>query len=121
MKLDAAFIAQLGDSPAPNKHLMQAKGVSFHSGRVKKGDAFFALAGEASHGIKFADDALAKGAAFIVSDKPHPKGIVVNDPAQTLLKLGKWARAELTCPIIAITGSAKLPGLATTKSITASI
>lgn len=113
MKLSADFIAQLTQASALPSSVAEATGVSFHSGRVKRGDVFFALAGEASHGIHFADDVLAKGAAFLVSDRPHPKAILVEDSAKALLALGKQARTELSCPIIAVTGSA---GKTSTKS-----
>ncbi len=83
-----------------------ATGVSFHSGRVRRGDAFFALPGESEHGIKYADAALAAGAAFIVSDEPHPRGVRVADPGGVLLELGREARAALSGSVIGITGSA---------------
>lgn len=114
--LSADFIAQLGNgtlSPA----LPLATGVSFNTSRLKAGQAFFALPGQNTHGIQYAEQALAHGAAFIVSDKPHPRGVTVPDPIQTLLELGGWARSQLTGPIIAITGSA---GKTSTKAMIAS-
>ncbi|MDQ3396395.1 MAG: UDP-N-acetylmuramoyl-tripeptide--D-alanyl-D-alanine ligase [Deinococcota bacterium] len=96
--------------------LPDASGVSFHSGRVKPGDAFFALPGEHGHGIAFADAALEKGAAFIVSDRPHPRGIVVADPKALLLQLGKEARGLFSGAVVGITGSA---GKTSTKAMVA--
>lgn len=106
MKLSASFIASLSPKAKQSPGLADASGISFHSARVKAGDAFFALPGEVQHGIAYADDALAKGAAFIVSDQPHPKGIQVEKAEALLLKLGQVARAELKRPVIGITGSA---------------
>lgn len=94
-----------------------ATGVSFHSNRVKKGDVFFAFAGEYAHGIKYADHALERGAKFIVSDIEHRQGILVTDPAKLLIDLGKWARAHHSGNIIAVTGSA---GKTSTKNFIAS-
>ncbi len=91
-----------------------AKGVSFHSAKVKPGDAFFALPGENMHGIRFADSAIDAGAAFVVSDKEHTKGILVNDPIKLLLDLGAWARAQISGNLIAVTGSA---GKTSTKTM----
>ena len=83
-----------------------ATGVSFHSGRVRRGDAFFALPGEREHGVRYAEAALAAGAAFVVSDAPHPRGVRVADPGGVLLELGREARAALRGPVVGVTGSA---------------
>lgn len=68
------------------------------------------------HGIKFANEALQRGAAFVVSDKPHPQGILVDDAAKRLLELGKWARSQYQGSVIGITGSA---GKTSTKAFVA--
>lgn len=115
MRLSADFIGNMGQGQAP-AGVQDAGGVSFHSGRIKAGDAFFALPGEQGHGITFADAALANGAAFIVSDKPHPQGVLVADPAETLLALGRWARQQHSAAIIGVTGSA---GKTSTKTFVA--
>ncbi len=93
---------------------LEVRGVSFHSGRVRTGDVFFALPGEQEHGIAYADDALARGAVVVVSDKPHPRGLQVDDPAALLLGLGRHARAQLSGPVIGVTGSA---GKTSTKAM----
>jgi UDP-N-acetylmuramoyl-tripeptide--D-alanyl-D-alanine ligase len=103
--LNAQFIAELGGSrtelPLPN-----ATGVSFSTQRLEQGQVFFALPGASTHGIMFADDAIARGASFIVSDRPHPMGVQVADPVKTLLELGRWARSQRKGATIGITGSA---------------
>lgn len=114
--LSAAFIAHLGNTTL-SLTLPSATGVSFNTDRLKAGEAFFALPGHNTHGIRFADEALTKGAAFIVSDQPHPKGVLVSDPIKTLLELGRWARSNLKGNIIAVTGSA---GKTSTKAMIAS-
>jgi UDP-N-acetylmuramoyl-tripeptide--D-alanyl-D-alanine ligase len=114
--LPPALITRLGHGKRAETNLPPARGVSFHSARVRPGDAFFALPGAAMHGIAFADAALQAGAAFIVTDRPHPKGILVPDPAETLLELGRYAREQLSGPVIGISGSA---GKSSTKAMLA--
>jgi UDP-N-acetylmuramoyl-tripeptide--D-alanyl-D-alanine ligase len=97
-RLGSRVAGDAGGAPA-------ATGVAFHSGRVRPGDAFFALPGEHAHGRDFVDDALARGAAYVVSDRPHPRGIVVDDPAAALIALGREARAAWRGPIVGISGS----------------
>ena len=116
MKLSPEALAVILDLPPPSQTLPPATGVAFHSGRVVPGDAFFALPGEAMHGIRFADDALAAGAAYVVSDRPHDRGMRVPDPVAALLALGRHARAAWTAPVVAVTGSA---GKTSTKELLA--
>ena len=106
--------ARLLDAPDPAP--APATGVRFHSDRVRPGDAFCALQGAATHGVRFADDALARGAAFVVSDRPHPGAVLVDDAGEALLALGRAARAQRSGPLIAVTGSA---GKTTTKALLA--
>jgi UDP-N-acetylmuramoyl-tripeptide--D-alanyl-D-alanine ligase len=103
--LSAQFIAELGGSKT-ELTLPNATGVSFSTQRLKQGEAFFALPGATTHGIVYADDAIARGAAFVVSDRAHPMGIQVSDPVQTLLELGRWSRSQRSGAVIGITGSA---------------
>ena len=102
--LTAAGLAHLlGAESAPVTAAIT--GVAFDTRYVQPGDAFFALPGATTHGIQFAEQALAKGAVCIISDQPHELGMVVHDPAQALLTLGRLARKRLTGPVIGITGS----------------
>ncbi len=104
-KLEPGKLAERGGGRAADA-LPGATGVSFHSRRVRAGDAFFALPGAAGHGLAYADAALAAGAAYIVSDKSHPQGVTVPDPAGLLLDLGADARSTLRGPVVGVTGSA---------------
>lgn len=92
----------------------EIRGVAFHTADVRPGYAFFALPGAATHGIHFADAALAAGAGLIVSDQHHPQGLQVENPAKALLHLGFWARAQYRDTVIGITGSS---GKTTTKTL----
>jgi UDP-N-acetylmuramoyl-tripeptide--D-alanyl-D-alanine ligase len=99
----------LPDLPTP-------RSVTFDSRRVEPGVAFVALAGAHQHGLQFADEALARGAPYLISDRPHPRAVLVDDAAAALLTLGRYARARLHGPVIGITGSA---GKTTAKSLLA--
>lgn len=115
--LDARTLARLANTPVPESlRDLQARGVSFHSARVREGDLFFALPGAQGHGIAFADDALARGAVAVVSDRAHPRGVQVADPGAVLLALGRYARAQLAGPVLGVTGSA---GKTSTKAMLA--
>lgn len=103
--ISAKNLATLAGTTAP-AGLPDAVGVSFSTTRLRAGDIFFALPGAKAHGIAYAEEALAAGAAFIVSDQPHPKGIEVADPTALLLELGKIARSHFRGIVIGVTGSA---------------
>lgn len=93
-----------------------ARGVRFHSDRVRPGDAFVALAGARTHGERFADDALARGAAYVISDRPRPGAVLVDDAGAALLDLGHAARAARRGRVIGVTGSV---GKTTAKALLA--
>lgn len=80
---------------------------------------FFALKGDNFNGNEFAEDALNKGARYvIIDDKKFARNkehyIVVKDVLQTLQKLALFHRNYLGIPILAITGS---NGKTTTKEL----
>src|SRR5690606_10276542 len=54
------------------------------------------------------------GAAYIVSDRPHERGLLVADANEALVRLGAAARAQLQAPVVGVTGSA---GKTTTKTL----
>jgi UDP-N-acetylmuramoyl-tripeptide--D-alanyl-D-alanine ligase len=103
--LTVAGLADIVGAPA-RELTGRVRGATHHSGRVREGDAFFALPGADHHGIDHADDALAAGAVVVVSDRPHPRGLRVDDPGAALLRLGRWARGRLRAPVVGVTGSA---------------
>jgi len=103
--LEAVAVAQRGGGWATGG-LSGATGVRFHSTRVRPGDAFFALPGAAQHGLEYAAAALEAGAAYIVSDRAHPQGVTVPDPAGLLLALGADARRRFQGVVVGVTGSA---------------
>lgn len=92
--------------------------VSTDSRKITKDCIFFALKGENFNGNTFAEDALAKGAAYAVIDekeyKTSERMILVEDVLQTLQKLANYHRKQLQVPIISLTGS---NGKTTTKEL----
>lgn len=114
--LEPEWVALLLGATGDTQRLPPATGATFHSGLVEPGDIFFALPGAASHGLEHAAEALARGAAFIVTDRPHASALLVDDPAAALQSLGRFARERHSGPVIAITGSA---GKTTTKELLA--
>lgn len=90
------------------------RGVAFNSSKVRPGDVFFALPGGSGHGIDHAKEALARGAAYLVSDRRHPMALFVADAQVALHTLGRAARDRLEAAVVGITGSA---GKTTTKTM----
>lgn len=116
--LAAANLVRLLGASGPSAEVPEASGVAFNSAAVRPGDIFFALQGGTQHGIAFAEDALARGAAYIISDRPHPHALLVPDSAAALLKLGVAARTAVTGPVVGVTGSI---GKTTVKNMLAAV
>jgi UDP-N-acetylmuramoyl-L-alanyl-D-glutamate--2,6-diaminopimelate ligase len=89
-------------------------GLTADSRAVRSGDAFVALAGTGMHGLGFADDARAAGAAAILFEAPVPQGVTIPDAAigvpNLRAKLGAIADRYLDSPslhltVIGVTGT----------------
>jgi UDP-N-acetylmuramoyl-tripeptide--D-alanyl-D-alanine ligase len=79
------------------------------------GSLFFALPGSRVHGHDFVHDALAMGAAAVVSREGFTGPVLmVPDTTQALFQAGLWARTQFSCPVAAITGSS---GKTTTREL----
>lgn len=89
-------------------------GVVSHTDHVRPGVAFVALAGASGHGVVHAQRALDAGATLVISDRPHPGALLVDDAAEALLALGRHARRQRRGPVVGITGSV---GKTTTKTL----
>ena len=98
----------------PDDGIADASGLAVHSDHVRPGDAFVAIAGARGHGITHAAAALAAGAAYLISDRPHPRALLVRDAACSLAQLGRHARDQRRGPVIGVTGSV---GKTTTKTL----
>ena len=90
--------------------------------KLQPGCLFFALGGGNFDGNAFASQAIALGAAFAVIDNPGfahgNQYIVVENVLHSLQQLARHHRQQLTCPVIAITGS---NGKTTTKELLAAV
>lgn len=95
-----------------------AVGVETDSRKVRPGVLFFGLPGERVNGGDFAEEALARGAALAVVDKPDLQGkkgvVVVPDVARTLAEVANLHRHTLRCPVLGVTGT---NGKTTTKEL----
>lgn len=121
--------------------LGQQCGAAIDSRLVVPGDIFFALDGAATDGHLFIEQALEKGASGLVIKKSkrgmanagsklnavsidferkHADKLIVlvDDPYEALLALTRAWRAQLTCPVVGITGSI---GKTTTKEMVRSM
>ena len=63
------YLGQLLKSTSKSHRKINIHGICFDSKNVKKGDIFFAIEGNRTSGLKFAEEAISKGAAAIVSNK----------------------------------------------------
>lgn len=109
---------------APIHHPTRAQpltGASIDSRTIQPGQLFVALSGERTDGHRFLEDAFRRGASgALVHDVPTgdqaglANCIQVPDPLNALQKLATQRRAELSIPVVGITGSA---GKTTTKEL----
>ncbi|WP_395046653.1 UDP-N-acetylmuramoyl-tripeptide--D-alanyl-D-alanine ligase [Flavobacterium sp.] len=98
---------------------LQCTSVNTDTRRIENNSLFIALKGENFDANTFAEEAISKGALFvIIDDKKHhtdkDKMILVSNSLQTLQELAKHHRQQLGLPIIALTGS---NGKTTTKEL----
>ncbi len=105
-----------------HKLFLQSSGIATDTRILKKDQLFFALKGENFNGNKFVDQALEKGAGYVVMDEAefikNDRCILVSDVLQSLQQLAGYHRKYLGIPILAITGS---NGKTTTKELINSV
>jgi len=107
-----------------HQRFLHCSGADTDTRNIKKDSMFFALKGDNFDGNEFADDALKKGARYVVvDDKEFAKNkehyyIVVKNVLEALQKLAVFHRNYLGIPILAITGS---NGKTTTKELVNSV
>ncbi|NQY06438.1 MAG: UDP-N-acetylmuramoyl-tripeptide--D-alanyl-D-alanine ligase [Flavobacteriaceae bacterium] len=93
-------------------------GISTDTRSITKDNLFFALKGENFNGNKFAEQALEKGAKYVIIDEKEyltsNQTILVDDALTCLQDLAQHHRRTLGIPIISITGS---NGKTTTKEL----
>lgn len=99
---------------------LKSSGICTDTRKIKSHCMFFALKGENFDANAFADDAVQKGADFVIIDNPiyckanSNNYILVKDTLKTLQELAKFHRQYLNIPILALTGS---NGKTTTKEL----
>jgi len=98
---------------------LECKTLSTDTRNIREQSMFFALKGANFDANSFADEALAKGAKYVVIDntnyyKDTGEYILVDDVLTCLQKLASYHRKQLQIPIIALTGS---NGKTTTKEL----
>ena len=85
---------------------------------VKPGDLFIAIKGAKVDGHDFASDAIQRGAAAVISERPIAgPHILVDSVVAALARVGAHFREKFRGPVVGITGSA---GKTTTKEFLAS-
>ncbi|MEO8515282.1 MAG: UDP-N-acetylmuramoyl-tripeptide--D-alanyl-D-alanine ligase [Flavobacterium sp.] len=98
---------------------LQCDSVSTDTRKIEHNSLFVALKGDNFDANTFAEQALAKGALFVIIDNKKyytdkDKMLLVSDSLKTLQDLAKYHRQQLGLPIIALTGS---NGKTTTKEL----
>ena len=91
----------------PKKEFVSSKIVT-DSRKISKGDCFLALKGPNFNGHDFIDEALDRGASFVISEKNHhqdKKILVVNSTNECLSFLAKYQRKKFEGKVVGITGS----------------
>lgn len=100
------------------KKFLECGKVSTDSRTIDKGDLFFALKGPNFNGNEYAQQALDKGASYVVVDEAlsdhDDKYLVVEDSLRTLQQSSNYHRGNFDIPFIAIAGS---NGKTTTKEL----
>jgi len=86
----------------------QVSGVSTDSRNILKGDLFIALRGDNFDGHEFADKAVEKGAAAILSDHKMNVNVpqyIVENTLTAYQQLARYHRLKMNVPVIGITGT----------------
>jgi UDP-N-acetylmuramoyl-tripeptide--D-alanyl-D-alanine ligase len=100
------------------KHYLELRSISTDTRKIEAGSLFFALKGPNFNANKLAAEALKKGARLCIVDDPDyandERCILVEDVLESLQALAKHHRAQLTIPVIGLTGS---NGKTTTKEL----
>lgn len=102
---------------------LQCESISTDTRKIEPNTLFVALKGENFDANTFAQEALNKGALFVIIDDKkvftdENKMILVKDSLKTLQELANYHRNQLGLPIIALTGS---NGKTTTKELINSV
>ena len=101
-----------------HKLFLECNTVSIDTRKIEKDNMFFALKGDNFDANSFAEEALSKGAKYVVIDNAdfyiNDSTILVENTLTMLQKLAAYHREFLKIPILALTGS---NGKTTTKEL----
>lgn len=101
-----------------HKLFLQCTSVSIDTRKIVPHSFFIAIKGDRYNANAFAEEALLKGASYVIIDDARffidDRTILVDDSLVTLQELAKYHRRFLKLPIIALTGS---NGKTTTKEL----
>lgn len=90
-------------------YFLQCTGIATDTRKITSGSLFFALKGDNFDANSFAEEALQKGAKYVVIDNPQYNSgdttLLVNNSLEALQDLARHHRRELGVPVIALTGS----------------
>jgi UDP-N-acetylmuramoyl-tripeptide--D-alanyl-D-alanine ligase len=100
------------------QYFLSCTSISTDTRKIAPGSLFVALKGENFDANTFAEEALAKGARYVIIDnaafKTNDNMLLVNNSLEALQQLANHHRKELGLPVIALTGS---NGKTTTKEL----
>lgn len=103
-------------------HFLESGQVSTDTRKIMPGSIFFALKGDRFNANEFAQQALEKGASYVVLDEAryavNDHCIVVTNVLETLQTLARHHRDQLKIPIIGLTGS---NGKTTSKELVSAV
>lgn len=121
----AQAIVELGSGRIEGALPSAFTGAAIDSRLVQPGNLFFALRGERTHGARFVNDAVARGAtAAVVEADAFPNDavgcplVVVDSSVRAIQQIGRAHRLTLRTTIVGVTGSV---GKTTTKELTAAV
>jgi UDP-N-acetylmuramoyl-L-alanyl-D-glutamate--2,6-diaminopimelate ligase len=113
----AALLGAVSAVPSPGARAVRGAvtGITIDSRRIQRGDLYVALPGTTVHGARFASDALAAGAAAILTDEEGRQAatatglpvLVVPDPRAVLGQVAAWVygRPAEGVMVIGVTGT----------------
>jgi len=118
MEFSVAEIARVLGASAPSSSGI-ATGWSVDTRVIQPGDLFFALRGPNHDGNAYIEDALQKGAAAVIAERPAPGPVIaVPNALLALQAVASWARRQWGGDVVGVTGSA---GKTSTKDVIAEI
>jgi len=121
----ADLMERLGGGVLDGDGTVAVKGISHDSRRLARGDLFAALPGQRTHGLEFLDQALARGAVAVLSNRARPRGVTVpwirSSRPRRLTALAAWALAGDPQRELLMVGVTGTNGKSTTPHLTSLI